>query len=465
MADEPYKRLKLAALERDPQLGVPPHLLGPDNLVLPSARPAILNDVHTAHRAYMASLSRTRDYVPHFFNRQAVSGLLGVEGFLMPGRLASFNTPSDSKYTGVLQFGAAAFHHHASAIAARLNDMMKDPAMHGTTLAQQIHDKKIEFPFTRDNVWAVHRHPVAQLVGAAIHTSGMHPKIDNLIQQGKINPQQGNALFTIAHNIPALAQMISSSLAVGVDKPTNAKEVNTLKQYMETNPALYRDTTSLRGILDKVAAYATQKGQGVERIASGAQPVQRAQPPEGQTADNRSELTRFIANLLQQEQQKREISERDRQLLTKMIEEIQRQPIDQTRRQAPPQPPPQIATAPRPAPLPAPTVRSAQPPALPVVAARQPVPRKHVSDAYVPPAHAPSTLGAQHERIQAAKRPVVPVQTAAQIEDAREREIVRRAQERQPIAPATRDLPPRPPADIPSVPPKRAKGIVTNSIS
>lgn len=179
-----------------------------------------------------------------------------------------------------------------------------------------------------------------------------------------------------------------------------------------------------------------------------------------------------------------------------MIEEIQRQTPPPAPSQTAPHTPPRLAQpgpaqplpsqiaaapplpAPRPAPLPTPTVRSAQPPALPAVAARQPAPRKN--DAYVPPANAQSTLGAQHERIQAAKRPPAPVQTAIHTEDAREREIVRRAQSlsqgptqgqsqgqsggRGPVMPSP-DLPPRPPADIPSVPPKRAKGIVTNSIS
>lgn len=397
----PDQQRKLAAMQIDRELGAPSYVpRGADGLMPPSARPVILNDIHIAHAAYIASRTRTGDYVPQVLSREAIDKLLGVEGFLSRGRHASYNTPPDAKYTGVFQFGTAAFHGYATQIAARLNDMMPD--LQGTTLPEIMKANNITLPLTKDNVWALHRHPIAQMVGAAIHTSPYHKGIDDLAKKGTVTTDQSHALFVISHNIPRLAKLMIESIGQGQDVSVHAAPVKDIAPLMKTNPALYSNMESLRGILDKVSNYAKQQGDAVARIGKDGAPTQK---PAGQVRDY-GELSTFVTKLLEEEKMKRDISEHDRKLLNDMIKEIQSNPIDQGIPELAPAAPVKIVAVPpaRPAPLPKPLPRSTEQAAVAIAKVakkREPPDKKPMDDAYRPTAATMGSLDAQRQRIEA----------------------------------------------------------------
>lgn len=422
---------KLAAMQIDPQLGAPRYVVtGANGLMPPSARPIILNDIHAAHAAYIASRARTGDYVPHVLSREAVDKLLGVEGFLSLGRHASYNTPPDAKYTGVFQFGTAAFHGYAGQIATRLNDMMPD--LQGTTLPEIIKANNITLPLTKDNVWALHRHPIAQMVGAAIHTSPYHKGIDDLAKKGAVTTDESHALFVISHNIPRLAKLMIESIKQGQDVSVQAAPIKEMAPLMKTNPALYSNMESLRGILDKVSNYAKQKGDAVERIGNGGPPAQK---PTGQVRDY-GELSAFVTKLLEEEKMKRDISEHDRKILNEMIREIQSNPIDQGAPERAPAAPVQIVGVPpaRLTALPKPLARSTQQAAV----AKAKVAEKHqpVDDAYRPPAGTKSFLNPPDKPLTTRGNTGL---TAADA-DAQERAVVERAKKQPPAPPKGRPI-------------------------
>ncbi len=449
-----HRAIKQAVLQRNPTMGMPQEWYGEDGMIDPSQRVHILRDVHAAHQTYLNTLRQENREVPQFLTRDTVNGLLGVEGFLMPKRLASYNTPPSASYTGVLQFGSAAFHTHANQIAQRLNVMMRDPEMANTSLGRMIQDGRVQFPFTRDNVWNVHLNPVAQMVGTAIHTADKHQRIDQLVAGGRINANEARALFVIAHNIPRLSELMMRNLGQGTDTPTRAPEVARYAPLMATNPALYQDTDSLRGILNRVSEYAAAKANGIDNITNpGQSRVARVPVTPQERSESRSQLTNLIAGLLREEAQRRSIAESDRVKLNEMIRAVtQDGPVPEAPESVPVAARTPAAPVPARVPVrePAPALAVARQPAQPV--ARQTVERQPAAVAQVQPPRQPvkrvhddayrpqqtGTLDGQHRALEARRL------------DAREADDAERAIVRSPNA--------RPTAP-------KGRPIVTNSIS
>lgn len=303
-------------------LGMAPDIME-GRWVKPEMRWRIVDDVHRTMNALHAHSG-----VPAFLrnhNWQAMNALMGVEGFLMPARLASYNDLRDESFSGIFQFGPNTFGHHAPQIAARLNAIKNTDHVSMSTLREAVEAAGYnwsQFEFKPQNIWRFHDNPVVQTVGAVLHHGERLNQIDALSGIG-VSHREQMALLAISHNIPRLSQFVMGSLIKGTDESLSSPRIKELRALMKGNPALYQDTNSLRGILSRVADYMERNAGHMHGFALQSAAQNRSLHSPTPSDEDRKRLTQIIREAMTAELTgNRNIGATDRAHLTRMIAEV-----------------------------------------------------------------------------------------------------------------------------------------------
>lgn len=338
-----FRERKREALRHGDALGIEraAFVSGTHNIRL-DYRGRIVVDVHRT----LDMMARTGFPIPRFLtddNYRGINTLLGVEGFLIPARpphIPSYNDLRDESFSGIFQFGPNTFGAYAGQVAQRLNDILANPTLRDSaqlgSLRAAIQESGLirngTFSFDENNIWRFYNNPMVQTAAAIIHHGDRLQRIQRLgpERDGIISRDQQIALFTISHNIPALSNLMMDALEGRNGRTMGDAPPERLAGYQSTNPALYRGTTSFHSILDRVVAYAQEKGRQMQGFGQVAHLAAAHNPPEIANAD-REKLNQLVRMAVEGERRRPGVSAEDRDRLGEMIKALDAQEVQDQR--------------------------------------------------------------------------------------------------------------------------------------